>query len=86
MFKFRKRFPYYFRESGHGSVKAKLGQKLNRQGEPELIIELQFRQDDWRWKKIGSFRYLDVPELRQVLLDVDNYIRSLVTYQSQRRT
>lgn len=75
----RARFPRFYYESLQGRLKARIGQDLTKRGEAEVVIEFLARDDSWKWKPAGRFRYLDIDEVRRLLDETDKYVRGMLT-------
>lgn len=75
----RARFPRFYYESLQGRLKARIGQNISKDGNVEVIVEFLFRDDSWKWKPAGQFRYLDVCEIRKLLDETDKYVRGMLT-------
>lgn len=73
-------FPRYFHEVFKANWKVRIGQKLSKSGEPELIAEFWVREEYGSWIKVGQFRYLDYPFVDFLFKEVHTYVRSLVTH------
>jgi hypothetical protein len=79
---FRKKrilFPRWFNESLEAHMKATIGQNLSPKGEPEVIVKFEVRENYGKWRHVGTFRYLDLPEVKKLIVKVDTYMRALVT-------
>lgn len=72
--------PRWFHESHKGDMRVRIGQDFTAMGEPEVVILFE-RRVNWKWVAIGQFRYLEVPNLRHLLVQVDQYMRILLTHQ-----
>lgn len=72
-------FPRWFNESIEGNLKATLGQDLSAKGEPEVVVRFEIRANYGKWTPIGTFRYLDLPEVKRIIVKVDAYMRSIIT-------
>jgi hypothetical protein len=74
----RRKFPWWFHEFIRGSFKVAVGQDITKKGDLEVIMRFSSRERFGEWKQVGQFRYLDSQQLKQLLGDVDSYVRSLV--------
>lgn len=73
-------YPRWFSDHVRGNLRARIGQDLNPNGEPEIVVQFHVRENYGNWKTAGTFRYLDAPYLNVLLKDVHDYVSSLITH------
>jgi hypothetical protein len=72
-------FPRWFNEFIKGNLKMLIGQDLSATGEPEVVLRFASRETYGRWKTIGQVRYLDVPNLKLLIVESERAMRALLT-------
>ena len=82
MWLFRKKhlFPRWFSEIHRGNLKCQIGQDLASTGEPELVVQYLRRENYGKYKVIGRVRFLDFPYLKELEVDIERYVRSLISH------
>ena len=70
-------FPRYFHEFVFGDIKSRLCQTQHHH-ETEFEIEFLGRKNG-KWETIGSFRYVDMPNVKKHLYQAEEAMKALLT-------
>jgi len=81
LFRWKRKSRYrWFGDEYRGSMKVRIGQKLSS-GDLELVLRLEAREAYGKWATIATVRHADVPVIRQLLVDADRYLKTLLSHE-----